>query len=468
MNLTSDYISNLKNLDEILHIKDSYDLIRKDFILGDKKVSFYFIDGFLKDTSLKSLINSLSVYKSDNVSESFSAKHILDTCITAVESSVEVDVYKILLAILSGQTAMIIEDIKGCILMDFRTYPARSTEEPDKEKVIRGARDGFVETIVSNSALIRRRIRDVNLRIKMINVGKDSKTDVAICYMDNMVSKKVLKTLMNKINSINLNSLTLGSHTLVQYFNNKDWFNPMPKIRYTERPDVAASHIMEGRIALIVDNSPTVILLPTSIFDFLQDVDDYYSPILTGNYLRIIRTSILILTLFISPIFLLLVEYKDTLPYYLNFLLPTDTIHVPLVLQFIILELAIDILRTASLNTPSSLGMSLSVIGAIILGEYAVSSGWFIPQTVFYMSIIAIASFTQTNIELEYAFKFYRIILLILTSLFGIWGLVIGTILLFIMTAKTKTITEEPYLYPLIPFNWKVLRNVFFRASINK
>lgn len=464
MNLTSDYISNINNLDETLCINDSYDLIRKDFIIGDKKVSFYFIDGFLKDTSLKSLINSLSIYKSDNLSESFSAKKILDTCITAVESSIEVNIDKILLAILSGQTAMIIEDIKGCILMDFRTYPARSPEEPDKEKVIRGARDGFVETIVSNSALIRRRIRDVNLRIQMINVGKNSKTDLAICYMDNIVSKKNLQTLMNKLNSINLYSLTLGGHTLVQYFNNKDWFNPMPKIRYTERPDVTASHIMEGKIALIVDNNPTVLLLPTSIFDFLQDVDDYYSPILTGNYLRIIRNLILFLTLFISPIFLLLIKYQHILPYFLKFLLPTDTIHVPLILQFIMLEIAIDILRTASLNTPSSLGMSLSVIGAIILGEYAVSSGWFIPQTVFYMSIIAIASFTQTNIELEYAVKFYRIILLISTSVFGFWGLVIGTILLFILTSKTKTLTEEPYLYPLIPFNWKSLRKVLFRV----
>lgn len=314
--------------------------------------------------------------------------------------------------------------------------------------------------------MIRRRIRDPHLVFEMTTVGQESKTDVAIAYIEDRIKPETLDIVKKNLNSINVDALTLGDQSLIEAINKKTWYNPMPKVRYSERADVTASHLCEGKIVLLVDNNPSAMLLPTSIFDFLQDVDDYYSPILTGNYLRLIRNIILIVTLFLSPLYLLLVDYGDSLPKALQFLLPQESFGVPLIVQFIILELAIDGLRIASLNTPSSLGMSLSVVGALILGESAISTGWFIPQTILYMALIGLSSFTQKSLELGYSIKFFRIFLLLATYFFKLYGLIIGTILCFILTACTKTFTGEPYLYPLIPFNGHELLRVLFRVSI--
>ena len=182
--------------------------------------------------------------------------------------------------------------------------------------------------------------------------------------------------------------------------------------------------------------------------------------------MRIIRNFIFIAQIFISPCYLLLVKYQNLIPTSLKFLLPSTSYTVPLILQFLLLEIAIDGLKLASLNTPSSLGMSLSVIGALLLGEYTVNTGWLIPETILYMAIVALASFTQPSIELSYAIKFLRIMILILTGLFDIWGFIIGIILSIIIMASTKTLTGESYLYPLIPFDGAALRKLLFRSKI--
>lgn len=466
MKLTHDYKDNLSVLENTLGIGKTYDILKREIKIDNKNITFIFIDGFVKDESLQKLISGLLYYGKDSLKKAKTPEDILQNCIEAIEVSTDDDLDSIVKDILSGQTCMLVEGISGAIMIDLRTYPARGPEEPDTEKVLRGARDGFVETIVFNSALIRRRIRDPKLRFEMVTVGKESKTDIAISYMENRVDKKALETVRKKLSEIEVDALTLGDQSLIESINKKNWYNPLPKVRYSERADVTAAHLMEGKIVLLVDNNPSAMLLPTSIFDFLQDVDDYYSPILTGNYLRFIRNLILLVTLYITPIYLLIVEKGPNLEPWLQFLLPKDEYSVPIILQFFILELAVDGLRLASLNTPSVLGMSLSVIGAIILGEYAVSTGWFIPQTILYMAIVALASFTQQSIELGYAVKYFRIFLLIVTYFFKGKGLIIGSILCVIMVATTKTFTGEAYLYPLVPFNLKALLHVLFRTSI--
>ena len=465
MKLTLDYNNNIEMLKSKIGKGKSYDVINRNVKFGNKNASLFFIDGFVKDESLQNLIQTLSVFKSQDVSNAKTAKDIILTSIQAIEVSEEYDVNNILKAVLSGQTAMIVGGIEACILIDYRTYPSRGPEEPDKERTLRGSRDGFVETIVFNSALIRRRIRDPDLIFEMITVGKQSKTDVAIAYIENRVEKKALNLIKEHLNKIEVDSLTLGNQSLIECLNKKYWYNPMPKVRFTERPDVTSSHLLEGKIVLLVDNNPYAMLLPTSIFDFLQDVDDYYSPIITCNYLRFLRNIILLITLFITPIYLLMIQNPDSLPEALKFLLPSEPYNVPVLLQFFILEFAIDGLRLASLNTPTSLSMSLSVVGALILGEYTVSAGWFIPQTILYMAVVALASFTQKSIELSYGIKFFRMFLLITTALFDGIGLIIGSILCFLMLCFTKTFTGEPYLYPLIPFNLKDLIHVLFRTK---
>ena len=466
MKFSSEFEKNVSEIRSRLPLEKSFDILERNILIHNKKAYLIFLDGLTKDDALRSLMKSIYFLKEDIFNTLKTSKDFIEKVIPNIEVAEETDFDKIINSLLCGQTIIIIEGYNSAIILDIRTYPARGPEEPDKEKVLRGARDGFVETIVFNTALIRRRIRDTNLTFEMTTIGSSSKTDVAIGYMSNLVNKKALDTLKKRLNSLKVDALTMGDESLVESLNSNNWFNPFPKVRYTERPDVTAAHILEGKIIILVDNNPTAILVPTCIFDFFENIEDYYFPILTGNYLRIIRNFIFLAQIFITPCYLLLVQYQNLIPTSLKFLLPSTSYTVPLILQFLLLELAIDGLKLASLNTPSSLGMSLSVIGALLLGEYTVNTGWLIPETILYMAIVALASFTQPSIELSYAIKFLRIMILILTGLFGIWGFIIGIILSIIIIASTKTLTGESYLYPLIPFNGSALRKLLFRSKI--
>ncbi len=192
-------------------------------------------------------------------------------------------------SVLSGGAALFIDGQKEGILLDVREYPVRGPEEPDLEKVTRGARDGLVETIIFNTTLIRRRIRDPQLIFELKTVGSQSKTDVAIGYIDNVVDHKLLDEFKNKLDEININALVMAEKTLEELLIKKKWYNPLPQVRFTERPDVVAAHLLEGHIAIIVDTSPSVMLLPVTIFHFTQHAEDYYQNPLVGTYLRWIR-----------------------------------------------------------------------------------------------------------------------------------------------------------------------------------
>ena len=308
--------------------------------------------------------------------------------------------------------------------------------------------------MMDNVSLIRRRIRDNNLIFKHNLVGSISKTDVLVCYMKNKVNKDLLKRLESRIASLDAESLTVGDQSLLERllksFGAYGKLNPFPRVRYSQRPDIIAAHVM---------------LIPVGIFDFLQDIDDYYFPQVTGNYFRFLRTMNFLVILFLTPIYMLIIEYEEFTPAVLKFFVPEEDFAVPILLQFILLEVAIDGLKLASLNTPESLGMSLSVIGALILGEFSVNSGWFIPQTILCMAVVALASFTQPSIELSYGIKFARILMLLGAGLLGAWGFAAGVIISMIFLATTKTLSGDSYLYPLIPFKWKSLKRLLFRSE---
>ncbi len=446
-----------------LPLKKSFDVIERNIIVGGREVSLYFIDGFIKDELMQRIMTDFFKTTEQEMKALSTAADFIARRIPYVEVSEETDVKEVVKAVLSGQTAMLVDTYEQVILMDLRTYPVRGVEEPEKEKTLRGSRDGLVETIVFNTALIRRRVRDQRLVFAMHTVGQVSKTDVCIGYLEGVADEALVKQLADRLDSLNIGSLTVGDQSLVESFGKTHWSNPFPKVRYTERPDVVAAHLAEGKFVVMVDNSPTAMILPTGLFDFLQDVDDYYFPVITGNYFRLVRNLTMLATLFLTPIYLLLSQ--NGLSGEWGFLLPQEPYSVPLFWQFMLLELAIDGLKLASLNTPSSLGMSLSVIGALILGEFSVTAGWFIPQTILCMAVVALAGFSQPSIELSYAIKFMRVLLLIASALFGWWGFGGGLLLELVILARTKTITGTSYLYPLIPFDGRKLLGLLVRTK---
>lgn len=456
---------NMNYLNNMLHVSECFDIVNREITIGGKNAVFYFIDGFCKDEMMQKLLQFLMGLKSEDMPQNAKG---LSKLLPHVEVDLSKDFNEITKNVLCGVFAIIIEGFDECILIDSRTYPARGVSEPEKDKVLRGSKDGFVETIVFNTALIRRRIRSTDLRVEMLSAGKASKTDIAICYMDSRVDKEFLKKIRDRINDIKVDALTLNQESLAECLYTSKWYNPFPKFKYTERPDAAAAQVLEGSIIILVDNSPSAMILPISVLDMVQEADDFYFPPVTGSYLRLSRFIILLLTYFVTPVFLLLMQNPEWIPPGFEFIVVKEDINVPLIWQFLILELAIDGLRLAAVNTPNMLSTPLSVMAALILGEFSVKSGWFNSEVMLYMAFVAISNYTHPSYELGYAIKFFRIFNLILTALFQFWGFLAGTILFFVAIVSNKMVSGQSYLYPLIPFSWKKLSHALFRYRLPK
>lgn len=450
---TTDYNTNLKIISDALRSEQSFDLVKRDLIIADRKAALFFIDGLLKDDITEKI---LEFFYKNVKSENFkSALYFAQSAVPYVEVEVTSDLKKICTDVLSGISALIIEDFTEVILLDTRTYPQRSTSEPDNDKVLRGSRDGFVETLINNTALIRRRIRDTNLMVKAYSVGTQSHTDIAVIYMENKVDKKLLANLDKRLKAIDVPSLTMNQQSLVEALYKNLWYNPFPKVKHTERPDTTASAILDGNIVILVDNAPSALLLPTSIFDVLEEADDYYFPPVTGTYLKLARYFITIITVLITPLWLLAIQNPDYCPDFFRFVLLSEPQNIPVFWQLILMEVGIDGLRLAALNTPNSLTTPLSIIGAIALSEFAVDSGWVSMEAILYMALVTVANFTQPNFELGYSFKFCRVLLLVLTYIFNVWGFIIAFIINLVLLCTNRTLSNKSYLYPLIPFNGK-------------
>ena len=442
--VTASAKENVAYMNQILPVKDSFDLVQRDLVLGEREASFFFIDGFMKDEVMLKIMDSfLSVAKEDMPG---SATGFARQCLPYVEVDTISDFDQVLRNLLSGTTCLFIDGYEACLVIDCRTYPARSVGEPEKDKSLRGSRDGFVETIVFNTALIRRRIRDPHLVMQMMEIGDSSRTDVALCYMSDRADESLLKNVEKRLQSIHTGDLRMNQQSLAEELFKRKWFNPFPKFKFTERPDTAAACLLEGKVVILVDNSPSAMILPTSILDIIEEANDYYFPTLTQIYLKFSRGLITFLTVFLTPVFLLFMQNLNWLPEVFRFVAIRDTVNIPLVFQLLMLELAIDGLRLAALNTPSMLSTPLSVIAGIVMGEFSVQSGWFNSEVMLYMAFVAVANYTQPNFELGYALKFMRLLLLILTALFNWVGFAAGCVIVICSICFNKTLSGRSYL----------------------
>lgn len=454
----------MKYLNDTLAADVSFDVVYRIIHMGGKEACIYFIDGFCKDEVMQKLLQYFMDMKPEDMPKD--AHEMSKEKIPYVEVDIDDKWDKIINAFMSGVFILLVDGYKKALLIDSRTYPARSVAEPEKDKALRGSKDGFVETVVFNTALIRRRIRDTDLRMEMMSAGDSSQTDIVLCYMDSRVDRKFLQEIKDKINKIQVDSLTLNQESLAECLYGGKWFNPFPKFKYTERPDSAAAQVLEGNIVILVDNSPSAMIMPTTAFDVIEEADDYYFPPVTGTYLRFTRFLISLLTYLMTPTFLLLMNNREWIPEAFSFIVLKEEPNLPLIWQFLILELAIDGLKLAAVNTPNMLSTPLSVMAALVLGEFSVNSGWFSSEVMLYMAFVAIANYTQSNYEMSYALKFMRIITLLLTSIFNVWGYAAGILFFIVVLAVNRTVSHQSYLAPLFPFDWKKLKNRLLRRRL--
>ena len=455
-------------LDALLGVGRSYDVIARDLWIGSRRGRLYVIDGYGDDGVIERVCSFLLGRGAQLAEEARDMQELVDRAVTFCEVDCENRVDEILTGAFLGKTVLLVDGFDRCALIDAKGYPCRAVSEPSDGKVLRGSHDGFTETLVQNTALLRRRIRDKELTLENHKVGSRSKTDVVLAYLENKVDRGELETLRRKLAAIDVNSTAMSQESIAEAMMAPQWYNPFPKVRYTERPDAATACVMEGNIVLLVDNSPSVMLLPTHFLDFMEEANDYYFPPLVGTYLRYLRIAVMLLSLLITPLWYLLVKDPAQAPEFLRFVAPEEEGSVPLLVQMLLLEFVVDLLKLASLNTPDALSSSFSMLGALILGEFAVQARWLVPEVLVYMAFVAIANFAQPSFELGYALKLMRMVILLLIAAFDVWGLIAGVLLLIFLLATTKPILGKGYLYPLWPFDGRALRRILLRHPISR
>jgi len=452
-------------MDTLLRVEESFDLIRRPLQVGKTRMVMYYVDGFVQTASMQKLLMHLMTVKDFGHGKAGDAARFSETNMPTVEVEATDSVDTLILMTLSGCCAFLCEGFGAeALVVDLRTYPARQASEPENDRVMRGSRDGFVETLIFNTAMIRRRIRDTALTVEYLNVGSSSRTDMALIYMNGKADGEYVRKLRGKLSTLHTDSLVLGHQSVAESLIPTNWWNPFPKIRMTERPDAAAASLLEGSIILLCDNSPEAMIFPTSVFDFLQETDDFYFPPLTGSYLRILRIFVFAATVILTPLWYLLLQHPEWIPPWLSVIVPAEPGALPILAQLILVEFALDGLKLAALNTPNMLSNSLSVVGGLLLGDFAVTVGWLSPDVILYMAFVGIANFTQSSYVLGYAFKYLRVMTLLLTAVLDVWGFALGCVLSLVLIALNKTANgKRSYLYPLIPFNGRAMSRLLFR-----
>lgn len=468
MKVSTSIDENITQIHSIFPIKTSFDFITRDLLLGDTRAYWIGINGFCKTELLQRIFSDLQSpsYMENPVIEDI--ERYMNSKIGYAQVSLMDDWDAIMKEVLSGPTVLFIDGFAKAILLDVRDYPTRGIEEPDVEKVTRGSRDGFVETMLFNTNLIRRRIRSPKLTFEVHSLGAESKTDVAISYLEGYINIDVLEELRKAFKNLHVTSLTLGSKSLEELLVKKRWFNPLPCIQVTERPDVACSYLMEGHILLIVDNSPAVIILPCTIFQFTQSPEDYYKNPLIGNYFRLVRFGCIFASLLLMPCFLLTAayfpEFIDKWHMVSSADLPVSTI----IFYVLVVEFILDLFKYSTSLSSSKYAGSLSIVGGLIIGDIAINLNWASMEVLFYAAITLLTSLALSSIEFSDAIRIYRVFLILTTGFMGLWGFIGGLVIISLSVITTPTFAGMSYFWPLCPFDWQALRNLLFRFPTSK
>jgi stage V sporulation protein AF len=457
------YDENLSILKEQLGIGKSYDIGLREFEIGGKKAALIFVDGLIKDIPLVEIMQNFAYLDREDIIPDTLHK-LVAKYVTYVKALPTDKLEDVISKVLSGFFALVVDGMPEVILIEARQYPGRNPEEPDIERVVRGSRDGFTETILFNTALIRRRLRDPRLRTELISVGTRSKTDICVVYIQDVANPDLVKTIKDRIRDIKIDGLPMAEKSVEEFITTGNW-NPLPQVRYTERPDVASVHLLEGHVLVVVDTSPSVIIAPTTYFHHLQHAEEFRQNATVGVYLRWVRFIGVMISLFAMPLWYLAVTNPQLLPSWLKFIGPSKIAKIPLLGQFILAEIGLDLIRMSAIHTPSALATALGIVAVFMLGDVAINVGLFNPEVILYLAISAIGSFATPSYELAMANRLFRFGLLILVGLLGLPGFMLGMLGIILLLAFTRPF-GIPYTWPVIPFNWPALKAILVRSPV--
>jgi len=453
---------NVVILEEKIGLNKSFDVVLREMVLGRKKAAFLFLNGLVKDEVLTEIIKRLTYLEPEQVCVK-PLQQFMETYISHIQVSKTDKMNDLIQKVLTGKTALFIENETSALLMDVKIYPDRAIKEPDLEKVVRGAHDGFVETLLTNVSLVRRRIRDPGFMLEIMQVGRRTQMDVCIGYIQDIASPNLVESLRDKIKSIQVDGIPLAEKQLEEAMIKKGW-NPYPSVHFSERPDIVAAHLLEGHVAIFVDTSPVVMLMPTTFFHLIQYAEENRQTPCVGTYLRWVRYIGILASLFLLPLWFLMAIHPELKPAGLEWVGPQKVGHLPLLLQFLFAEIGVDLMRLAAVHTPSPLTTAMGLIAAILVGDIAVKTGLFANEVILYLSIATIGTYATPSYELGLANRLFRLAILVATAFFSIPGFVVGSTFWVILLAVDRSF-NSPYLWPFIPFNGKALLEVIFRRS---
>ncbi|PMC39480.1 spore germination protein [Bacillus sp. UMB0899] len=448
---------------EHVGLNTSFDLGVRKLSLLDFQVNMYYLNGLCDTNYITQILKNVTLINDSEVNH-IKFKEILENRIVnqSVQKIKTLD--EVVDQVLSGLIVFLMEGSDYGLVVDVRSYPGRQPQEPDTEKIVRGARDGFVENIIVNTGLIRRRIRDERLRYEMMKIGERSKTDVCLAYIKDVADPGLIKTIKKELDTIKVDGITMADKT-VEEFLVRQGYNPYPLVRYTERPDVAANHLLEGHVLIIVDTSPSVIITPTTFFHHVQHAEEYRQAPAVGTFLRWVRFLGIIASIFLLPLWFLFCLEPSLLPENIAFIGPNEEKNIPIVIQIFLADFGIEFLRMAAIHTPTSLSTAMGLIAAALIGQIAIDVGLFVPEVILYVAVAAIGTFATPSYELSVANKISRLLLLVAVAAFKLEGFVIGCTVFIILLVRIRSL-NTPYLWPFLPFNAKALWQIIVRTSV--
>lgn len=462
--ISEDIDHNINYLKELLGVGESYDVVFREFKIGRKRAASFSVNGMTNDILLASVYQTMMVCPPEGVGINTLTK-VFYQRLPHSQAKMLDNMNDALVSFLSGELIVFIDGESQALVIDARAYPVRAPAESSIEKVTRGSRDSFVETIPFNTTLIRRRLRDPNLRFEIVKVGARSKTDVAVCYIKDITDPALVDKVKEQLNKIGIDGIPMAEKAVEEYIVGGSKWNPLPKVRFTERPDTAAVHLLEGHVCLVVDTSPNIIILPTTFWHHVQHVEEFRQNMMAGTFLRLVRLGAVLLSLLLPPLWLAITLQRQLLPETLAFLGPRDPGIIPIGIQFLLAEFGIEMVRMATVHVPSAQSTALGFIGAFMLGDFATRVGLFGNETIFYIAVATVGNFATPSFELSMAVRLFRIFLLTSVILFKLPGLLGGLLVVFLVASLTKSF-GVPYLWPALPFNFQAMKDVLIRLPL--
>jgi stage V sporulation protein AF len=469
--VSSSLDDNLRWLKRYLGYKESFDIIVREFEIGAQRCALMYVDSFVDQTILTLIMEQMERIKPDTLRHP-NLNGLLSRSVPFVEVTPETELPQVAVDILSGPVAFLVDGVAHIIILDVRKYPDRNPQEPTIERVLRGPHDGFVETLIFNTIMIRRRLRDPNLRIEILDVGRRSRADVALVYVKDVANEFFVRQIRQRIQQIDVDALTMSEKALQEWIVKKPWWNPFPNGRFTERPDVAAEHLMEGHVLVMIDTSPNALILPVSVFSFLQSIEEYHEDIMVASYLKWVRMLGVTVSWVLPPLWYALMASHTRLPGQFEAILTPKATDIPVFWQLVVLEVGVDLLRLALLFSPDPLTQAMGFFGAILLGDVAVKAKLVDAESIVFVALAAVGTFSAPDLDFGLAMRLLRGFLLVMTGLFAIvaypWvGFALGLLVPIIILFNSDSFGVR-YGWPLYPFDASALLAELGRKPLNR